>query len=326
MKIAITGGSGFIGTELTKLLKAEGHEIAIIDIRNSSTFPNDVSLTNICDFEKLKDALKGAEVIYHLAAEHRDDVQPISKYYDVNVDGGQNVIDAAAQLGIKKIIFTSSVAVYPLEPANAKTGSVETDPAEPFNDYGRSKYESEKTFQKWASEDASRTLVITRLVATFGKGNRGNIYTLINQIATGKFMMIGDGSNCKSIAYVGNVAKFLQHTLTFTPGAHLYNYADKPDLNMREMVQDIRRALGFNGLGPQIPYAAGLVGGGVFDIAAKITGRNFPISMIRVKKFCANTIVSSEKLKQTSFQSPYSLREGLEEMIAVEFPQAKKAA
>lgn len=326
MKIAITGGSGFIGTELAKLLKADGHDIVIIDIRNSETFPPDVSLTDVRDFEKLKAALKGADAIYHLAAEHRDDVQPIQKYYDVNVTGGQNVINAAKELGIQKIIFTSSVAVYPLEPANPKTGSVESDPAAPFNDYGHSKYQSEQTFQKWAAEDATRTLVITRLVATFGKGNRGNIYTLINQIATGKFMMIGDGSNRKSIAYIGNVAKFLQHALTLKPGAHLYNYADKPDLNMRDMVRDIRRALGYDGTGPQIPYAAGLVGGGVFDIAAKITGRNFPISLIRVKKFCANTIVDCEKLKETGFQAPYSLTAGLQDMIEVEFPQKQKAA
>jgi nucleoside-diphosphate-sugar epimerase len=326
MKIAITGGAGFIGTELARLLKAASHELVLIDIRPSQAFPELVSLTDVRDFEGLKESLKGVEAIYHLAAEHRDDVQPISKYYDVNVAGGQNVINAAKALGIKKIIFTSSVAVYPLEPANPKTGSIETDPAAPFNDYGHSKAQSEDNFRIWATEDPSRTLVITRLVATFGKNNRGNIYTLINQIASGKFVMIGDGSNCKSIAYVGNVAKFLQHALSLGTGAHLYNYADKPDLNMREMVRDIRAALGLKGTGPQMPYAAGLLGGGMFDIAAKITGRNFPISLIRVRKFCANTIVSSDKLQETGFTAPYSLREGLEEMIAAEFPQSQKAA
>jgi nucleoside-diphosphate-sugar epimerase len=326
MKIAITGGAGFIGTELAGLLKAAGHELVLIDIRTSQAFPDLVSLTDVRDFEKLKESLSGVEAIYHLAAEHRDDVHPISKYYDVNVAGGQNVINAAKVLGIKKIIFTSSVAVYPLEPANSKTGSIESDPAAPFNDYGHSKYQSEQTFQSWAKEDASRTLVITRLVATFGKNNRGNIYALINQIDSGKFVMIGDGSNCKSIAYVGNVVKFLQHVLTISTGTHLYNYADKPDLNMRDMVRDIREALGFKGTGPQIPYAAGLLGGRVFDIAAKITGRSFPISLIRVRKFCANTIVSSDKLLETRFTAPYSLREGLEEMIAAEFPQSQKAA
>ena len=326
MKIAITGGAGFIGTQLAKLLVADGHELALIDLKKSQAFPESSIIADITDKATLSEALKSSDVIYHLAAEHRDDVSPTSLYTEVNVEGGKNVIAAAKVHGINTIIFSSSVAVYPLTPADPQGGSNETHKPAPFNDYGHSKLESEKTFLEWAEEDQNRTLVTMRLVATFGPGNRGNIYTLMNQIAAGKFVMIGDGSNRKSIAYVGNVAAFLRHALTLKPGAHLYNYADKPDLNMRDFVLSIRKTLGYEGMGLHMPYAVGLLVGGVFDGLAKITGKKFPVSTIRIKKFCADTIVNADKLRETGFQAPYSLQDGLNNMIDAEFSTEKKAA
>jgi len=321
MKVAITGGAGFIGTQLAKLLKQDGHEILILDLNTSQEFPDESIIANVCDKEAMLQHLKGCDAVYHLAAEHRDDVSPIQKYYDVNVGGGQNVLDAASAHGIKRVIFTSSVAVYPLEPEDPLNGSAEMHTPAPFNDYGQSKYDSEQTFTKWADEDKSRAVTMIRLVATFGVANRGNIFTLINQIASGKFIMIGNGSNRKSIAYVGNVAAFLKEALKNSSGVNLFNYADKPDLEMKEFVISVREALGRKGVGLQIPYVIGIIGGFVFDIVAKITGKTFPISSIRVQKFCANTIVNGEKAQKTGFSAPYSLKAGLQEMIAVEFPQ-----
>lgn len=322
MKIAITGGAGFIGTELAKILHSQGHETVLIDLRKSDAFPDSSVIADVTDKGAMVDATKGADAIYHLAAEHRDDVSPIQRYYDVNVGGGENVTEAANANGIQKIIFTSSVAVYPLEPEDPVNGSSEAHTPAPFNDYGQSKYDSEATFTAWADGDAKRSLTIVRLVATFGIGNRGNIFTLINQIAGGKFMMIGSGKNSKSIAYVGNVAAFLAHCLEAKSGAQVCNYADKPDLDMKEFVVSVREALGRKGAGFRVPYIPGLIGGYVFDVLAKLTGRKFPISSIRVRKFCANTIVNADKLQETGFKPPYSLKDGLQEMIVAEFPKS----
>lgn len=319
MKIAITGGAGFIGTNLAGLLKARGHDVVLMDLRKSEAYPDDSVIVDICDGDAVIAAMAGVDAIYHLAAEHRDDVSPTRRYFDVNVGGGKNVIAAAKAHGIERIIFSSTVAVYPLTPEDPIGGSNEAHSPEPFNPYGESKWESEDSFQEWADQDKSRSLTILRLVATFGVGNRGNIYTLINQIAGGKFMMIGSGDNQKSIAYVGNVAAFLVHVLGFGAGKHLYNYADKPDLSMRDFVLECRKALGKDGLGLRFPYVVGLLGGYVFDVLAMITRRKFPISAIRVRKFCANTIVNAERIAETGFERPYTLEEGLQAFIAAEF-------
>ncbi len=308
MKIAITGGAGFIGSRLAAGLTAAGHDVIVLDIAAENPI-------NVTDEAAVMAALKGVDVIYNLAAEHRDDISPVSRYYDVNVGGAKMLVKAAIAHDIKTIIFTSSVAVYGLDAGESQENHL---PA-PFNDYGASKLEAEQVFNAWAAEDAARALVTLRLVATFGPGNRGNIYTLMEQIARGRFVMVGAGRNYKSVAYVDNVTAFLQHCLTLGAGVHLYNYADKPDLNMRAMVRYIRKALGRNGLGPRIPYIIGLLGGGCFDILAQLTGKRFPISKVRVEKFCANTVVNADKAHMTDFTAPVTLQDGLDRMIKAEF-------
>lgn len=322
MKIAITGGAGFIGTVLADILKEQGHDLVLADLHLSKKYPAHSVIADVRDQQALIRAFKGVDVIYHLAAEHRDDVQPIQKYYDVNVGGAENVIAAAQAHNIQTIIFTSSVALYGLDAGNSK----EKDTPNPFNDYGASKWQSEGVFNAWALADKARSLTMVRLVATFGPGNRGNIYNLMNQIARGRFVMVGNGENQKSIAYVRNVAAFLHHCLNSGSGLHLYNYADKPDLTMNDFVTSVRKDLGLQGIGPRLPYAIGIIGGRVLDVAAKVTGKNFPISAIRVEKFCANTIVNADRARQTGFVQPFTLREGIDEMVRAEFTSTQEAA
>lgn len=308
MKIAITGGNGFIGARLAALLGAEGHRVVSIDMAGETP-------VDIRDVKALAQACAGCDVIYHLAAAHRDDIFPRSVYYDVNAQGTKNVIDAANAAGIKKIIFTSTFAVYGLN-----TGMPDEDSAlHPFNDYGKSKLEGEQHLKLWVKGDNERSLTIVRPVVVFGEGNRGNVHTYIRQIANGKFMMVGNGRNKKSMAYVENVAAFLKHCLTQGSGFALYNYADKPDFDMQTLTDIVYKKLGKDKPSLSIPYPLGLAAGYAFDGLARITGKNFPISAVRVQKFCADTTCAADRLKTTGFTPSYTLAQGLERMIDHDF-------
>ena len=169
MKILVTGGSGFIGTRLVGELLKAGHQVTIFDKNESPKCPELVVIGIVCDKDALTKTATGHDVIYHLAAEHADDVRPISLYHDVNVGGAKNLIFAADNAGIKKIIFTSSVAVYPL---NADEPDEDSQVA-PFNEYGKSKYAAEQVLTEWASEAISRSLTIVQPCVIFGEDIRG---------------------------------------------------------------------------------------------------------------------------------------------------------
>lgn len=266
----------------------------------------------------LMEVLKGSDVVINLSAEHRDDVTPKSLYDEVNVQGSENICRAASELGIQKIIFTSSVAVYGFAPV----GTDESGETKYFNDYGRTKFLAEEKYRKWLKTDPKNSAVIIRPTVIFGEQNRGNVYNLLRQIAGGKFPMVGKGTNRKSMNYVENVAAFIEYELTHDtePGEHLYNYCDEPAYDMNHLVLDCYKALGKPK--PKLfhfPYWLAYCGGLCFDLLAFITRRKFAISSIRIKKFTQNTYFVGNNIKKTDFVAPVSLGEGLRRTIDYEF-------
>lgn len=314
--VNIIGGSGFIGTRLSALFARDKLKFKIIDKVISSAFPAHTVLADVRAVEMLEGAISENAILINLAAEHSDNARPRSLYDEVNVQGARNLCAVASLKGTKKIIFTSSVAVYGFAPF----GTNETGAISPFNDYGRTKYEAELIFKKWQQEDPLvRTLVIVRPTVVFGEQNRGNVYNLLRQIVSGRFIMIGKGENRKSMAYVENIAAFLRFSIAAQPGLHIYNYIDKPDFTMNEFVRTVRRVLGRTEyVGFALPYTVGYLIGKGFDFFAAITGRSLSISSIRVKKFCANSVYDTQ-IEQTGFVAPVPLSYALERTIQHEF-------
>lgn len=316
--ILVIGASGFVGTRLIDLCH-EDLSLFNFDKQQSPFFPDITSIGDVRDQEQLDKVLKGKEAIVLLAAEHRDDVSPTSLYYDVNVQGTRNILEAMDKNGVRNIIFTSSVAVYGLNKKNPN----EEHPADPFNHYGKSKWQAEEVLREWFQKDSkNRSLTIVRPTVIFGERNRGNVYNLLKQIASGKFLMVGKGTNYKSMAYVGNVAAFIKYQLENTkPGYRVFNYIDKPDLNMNELVAQVETSLSKKIPSTHFPYWLGMLGGYGFDILGKITGKKFSVSSVRVKKFCATTQYDASKAHGCGFKAPFTLNEGFDRTLNYEFIQ-----
>ena len=244
-EVAIVGGAGFVGSRLTDRFNKGSVFSNKYDIDLSNHLDKSIYL-DVEDVDSL-DQIAGVSTIINLAAVHRDDVRPLSRYDDVNVQGATNICEAASKHGINKIIFTSSVAIYGFAPADTD----ESGDPNYFNDYGRTKYLAEQVYKAWQAEDPEgRTLVIVRPTVIFGEGNRGNVYNLLRQIASRRFLMFGDGTNRKSMAYVENVVAFIEYSLSFKPGLHIYNYIDKPDFDMNTLILKTRLTLfGKNNIG-----------------------------------------------------------------------------
>ena len=131
--------------------------------------------------------------------------------------------------------------------------------------------------------------------------------------------MIGNGENRKSIAYVENVVAFLEFALKFKPGIHVFNFVDKPDFTMNELVKIVNKIIGKpEKIGFRLPYFLGYLIGKFFDLVAILTGKKMVISSIRVKKFCSNSVFDTS-IASTGFVSPVPLQNALEQTVIHEF-------
>ena len=317
MKVNVIGGSGFIGTRLCqRVQKVSDTDFSILDKAPSRAFPDHNVITDVRSVDELRHHMSVGAVLVNLAAEHRDDVRPLSLYDDVNVGGAMNICVVAREKGVNMIIFTSTVAVYGFAPV----GTDESGKIAPFNDYGRTKYEAEQVFKEWQAEAPyERTLVIIRPTVIFGERNRGNVYNLLRQMASGRFVMVGKGLNRKSMGYVENIAAFIEYSMSFKPGVHIYNFIDKPDFDMNTLVDKVNRLLDRpEKISFRLPYWIGYSIGKVFDLVASVTGKQLTISSIRVKKFCANSVYNTA-IEETGFVPPVLLGEALERTVRYEF-------
>ena len=191
MKITMIGASGFVGTRLLGLLseESEKYECRNIDLLPSHFFNEITTIGDVREQEQMNRELAGADVVVLLAAQHRDDVSPVSLYYDTNVGGMEVTLRAMEKNGCRRIVFFSSVAIYGLNKHNPN----ETHPADPFNHYGKSKWQAEEVLQRWYEIHPDWNINIIRPTVIFGERNRGNVYNLLRQISSGKFLMVGKG-------------------------------------------------------------------------------------------------------------------------------------
>lgn len=317
MTILCIGANGFIGKRLVEHMHLIGERPICADLRLRGV-DSDIFI-DVQDYKSFPDDLSVNTVI-NLAAEHKDNVRPISRYYSVNVEGARNVCRFATRVGAKRIVFTSSVAVY-----GPTTGPTDESGSLNFNShYGESKYEAEQIYKAWQAEcSEDRSLVIIRPVVVFGEGNRGNVFNLLRMLNKKIFVMIGRGDNIKSMAYVDNIAAFIHHSASLPAGIHIFNYADEPSLNMKELVSQSRKIMfESQGMCFAIPVRVAIGIGTFFDVLAKITGVEFPISRVRVEKFISGSHFISNA-DHGGFNPPVAVGDALLRTIEHEFKQRR---
>ena len=319
MKITFIGGSGFVGTRLIDILKEDKkqeYQLRNIDLLNSHFHPEITEIGDVRDQQCMDEKLNDADCVVLLAAKHRDDVHPTSLYYETNVGGMEKTLKAMEKNGVKRLVFYSSVAMYGLNKHNPD----ENHPADPFNHYGKSKWQAEEVLQEWYKTHSDWNINIVRPTVIFGERNRGNVYNLLKQISTGRFLMVGKGDNKKSMAYVGNIVAFTKFLIdNKTEGYNVYNYIDKPDLSMNELVGHVSKVLNKHIPKIHFPLWLGMMGGYCFDLMAMISGKKLTISSVRVKKFCATTQFDATKVQKSGFKAPFTLAEGLKRTLEFEF-------
>jgi nucleoside-diphosphate-sugar epimerase len=122
------------------------------------------------------------------------------------------------------------------------------------------------------------------------------------------------------MAYVENVADFLAYSLTFGPGTHIFNYVDGPDLNMNALVDRVQTYLNREKKdNVRLPKWLALGAGHCLDGISRVVNRTFPVSAVRIRKFCESTQFKADRVALTGFRPRFSLDEGLARTVRFEF-------
>jgi len=317
VKICVTGGTGFIGRWMCERLLADGHEVVLFDLwepdwelaPGSNYFFGDIR-----DKAALLEAFRGCGAVFNLAAAHHDFGIDEETFYAVNEEGSRLVCEAADESGITDIVFYSTVAIF----GDAPEPHNEDAPKSPINPYGASKLAGEKVFTEWTARGGDRRVVVIRPTITFGPRNFANMYSLIRQIDSGKYLNVGDGKNIKSLSYVENLVDltvFIWKKDDREP-IEILNFIDKPDMTAHEIAATIYCALGKQPPKLKAPlWLAVLLVGLPFDALIKLTGRNFPISSMRLKKMCTQTKFEADRVKASGYEPVCSLEAGIDRMV-----------
>ena len=216
MHFAVTGGAGFVGSNLVKLLVEEGHKIIVIDNLHKGKKDNLASVINkiefqkidIRDYESMRKVLKNIDGVFHQAALTvvQDSFSRPEEYFDVNVRGTENVFKLATENKFK-VVYASSSSVYGHK---LETPITEDAEKKPINPYGETKLEAEHLVEKYSKLNTE--IIGLRYFNIFGKGQTleyaGVITKFLDRINEGKVPIIfGRGSQIRDFIHVSDIAK-----------------------------------------------------------------------------------------------------------------------
>jgi UDP-glucose 4-epimerase len=250
MKILITGATGFIGGALAKKLAAAGHTL-VTPVRTSNPDLEKIaSVTKIDSIDGDTDwrkALAGVQIVIHTAA-HVHVINPcdddLERFHTINVLGTGNLAKQAAEAGVKRFIFISSVAVNDICVKDANHIFTADDPPRPTSLYGLSKYEAEQALQKIAHTTGMEA-VILRPPLVYGKGSRGSFSALVKLIKLGIPLPFGALKEKQSLVGIDNLMDLIALCLTHEKAANqIFLAADAETLSTTEIIQTVARALG----------------------------------------------------------------------------------
>ncbi|WP_420113883.1 NAD-dependent epimerase/dehydratase family protein [Pseudactinotalea sp.] len=317
-RVAVLGGSGFIGSHVIPALVEAGMSVVSYDLYPPEhPLPDEVQDVrgDIRDAASLTRTLEGCDAVLNLAAAHHDFGLTPATFDSVNVDGARAVVASMVAAGVTNLCFYSSVAVY----GNAGPRPDESSTPSPVNDYGRTKLEAEGVYRAWAAQQEGRRLLMIRPAVVFGPRNYANVYRMIHQVYRRRFFPVGAGSNRKSMIFVANIVAAILHLWT-QPALRedeVYNCVDQPDLTSSEILAEVYRGLGRRAPRWRLPLQPAILAATPFDLIAKVTGRNLPITSDRIRKLAdAETSFAADRVRETGYEQPVPLRQGLATMVA----------
>ena len=315
----VTGAAGCLGTALVRRLAADGHRVRALvrDLRRAAHLAGlpgvELVAGDITDARRIEEVMNGVGGVFHLAAcVHAPVDTPTDQFFAVNGEGTRNLATAAVRHGAGFFIHFSTVAVY----GESEDVLDEESPVAPLTAYGRSKLAAEEVVRQTCHGTATR-MTILRLPVVYGPRDRGNVARLLEAVRRGRYLIIGNGRNEKSMVAAGNVvdATLLVATDPRSAG-RTYIVTDARPWSQREIAATMAILLGRPPQFFHLPYLPALALGAAADILSGLLGRPLPISVDRVRKLAQSTRYSSDRIaRELGYVPRLTLAAGLREML-----------
>jgi nucleoside-diphosphate-sugar epimerase len=314
MKVLVTGGTGFTGKALVRRLLDEGHQVVALDYkegiktREIQDWGAEVVIGSVVDKAIVERCMDGIEVVHHLAAAFRELDVPNQYYYEVNVDGTRNVLEAALQQQVKKFIYCSTCGVH--GNIDHPPGGEEA-PIQPADYYQQTKYEAEPVVLEYFNKGLKT--VILRPAAIYGPGDPERFFMIFKRVAGGKFPMFGNGKTYYHPLYIDNLVDAFMLAMEAGKGeGQAYLIADNDYVAIKELVKAVGRAMNIDVKIPHYPVTPLVVAGHICEKACKPFGITPPIFPRRVDWYRQNRAFKIDKAKRELNYAPrVNLDEGL---------------
>jgi len=262
MRIAVTGGSGFIGSRLVQMLLQEGYYVVVVDLNPpQSNQAVEVRIADVEDLQDTKAALRGIDVVYHLAGPVVDAMRRNPyRGYRLQLNGTLNVLEACRQNGVRKVILASSFYVYDgLDPDMVVNEQTPLD-IRRMEAFGAAKLMSEAMTMEYSAKYGIQ-YVILRYGSAYGWGNCTNVVkTFLETALRGEPIEVwGQGRRRNQYTYVDDIAA--GSLLSLHSVNEVYNLISPEETTTGELAALLKRRLGadvvYNTIqkeGPSMPY------------------------------------------------------------------------
>ncbi len=301
MRALVTGATGFVGAAVARALLARGHEVRVLvrpssDRRNLAGLPVEAVTGDLADADSLTGAVRGCEAVFHVAADYRLGARRPQELYRSNVEGTRNVLSAARAAGVRRTVYTSSVATIGI-PGDGTPGD-ETTPvqlADMIGHYKRSKFLAERVAREAAASGSE--VVIVNPSTPVGPGD-------IKPTPTGQ--MVWDAAAGRMPAYVDTGLNIVHvedvaagHLLALERGRPGESYIlGGEDLSLRAILTEIAAIVGRPPPRVRLPALAVLPLAYVAEGFARLTGGSTRITVEGVKLARKHMFFSSEKAQR----------------------------
>ncbi len=317
MNILVTGGTGFIGSHLTEELMQKGHTVySMVRTPEKRTYIEQKGAIlvhcDLSDKNAIARIMEDIEVVYHLASLRGEGRGSSKGYWETNVEGTRNLLDAACKENIKRFVYCSTVGVTGWV---TRLPGTEDHQYNPQGVYHKTKYEAEKLSLEYHEKNGVPVTVI-RPVITYGPRDDGMIYKLAKLINDGRFYTIGSGENRLHLLYIKNLV-YAFKLLLEKPNSigETYIIADPQPLTVNQLTLMISKNL-------RVPlpqrHISSTVAKTVASIMEKIStlGITPMLNRSSVDILTKDRYYSTEKANsQLHYQPQYTTEEGIKETI-----------